>query len=616
MALPETVDDVIAIDEHARVTGLKIAVQGTGHGAAARGSLDGSLLLNMARLTGVEIDPVARTARVAAVPLWLDVVQQATECGLTGLHGSARDVGVVGYTLGGGIGWLARKHGLSASSVLAAEVVTAEGELVRASAEENGDLFWALRGGGGSFGVVTAVEIALYPVTEAFAGWLIWPIERATEVLGAWAEWTRTAPEEVTSVGRLLQIPPIPEMPEAIRGKQLVVVEAAYLGDEASGRELLRPLTDLVPTIDTFGIVPATALMELHQDPRVPSPGIGNGWLQEDFDAEAGAAVVAAAAMDGTSPLLSFEIRHLGGAVGRPDPMTEEGYTGIDIHRVARIGSAGHGRQILLSASACAPDGYAVRDLGSHRLAGLPEPEHIHQLLADGLPRDFPPLRNTIAMLGNSLRVVIAEDSVLLREGVVRLLAESGFDVVAQSDNAEELPRHVALHKPAVAIVDIRMPPTHTDEGLVAAREIRSRYPDTGVLVLSQCVEPAYVVGLLEDGAEGVGYLLKDRVADLEEFAAAVRRVGEGGSALDPAVVAQLLGRSRSDDPLAALTPRERGVLELMAEGRSNQAIAERMFVTPRAVEKHVTSIFTKLDLPASGDDHRRVLAVLAFVRD
>ena len=297
--------------------------------------------------------------------------------------------------------------------------------------------------------------------------------------------------------------------------------------------------------------------------------------------------------------------------------LTEDGYTGIDVHRAARIGAAGHGGQILVSGPACAGlSGVLTRDLGTHRLAGLPEPEHIYQLLAEGLPRDFPPLRNTIALLGNAMRVVIADDSVLLREGVVRLLAESGFEVVAQSGNAEDLLRHVAMHKPQVAIVDIRMPPTHTDEGLAAAREIRSRHPSTGVLVLSQYVEAGYAMDLLAEGAEGVGYLLKDRVSDLEEFAAAVRRVGEGGSALDPSVVGQLVGRRRQHDPLDELTPREREVLELMAEGRSNQAIAERMFVTLRAVEKHVTSIFTKLGLPASGDDHRRVLAVLAYLRD
>jgi DNA-binding NarL/FixJ family response regulator len=171
------------------------------------------------------------------------------------------------------------------------------------------------------------------------------------------------------------------------------------------------------------------------------------------------------------------------------------------------------------------------------------------------------------------------------------------------------------MHKPDVAVVDIRMPPTHTDEGLRAAREIRERHPGVGVLLLSQYVEPSYAMALLETSAEGVGYLLKDRVADLEQFGTAVRRVADGGSALDPAVVSELVGRKRRDDPLEQLTGREREVLELMAEGRSNQAIAERLFVTLRAVEKHVTSIFTKLGLPASTDDHRRVLAVLAFLR-
>jgi DNA-binding NarL/FixJ family response regulator/class 3 adenylate cyclase len=336
----------------------------------------------------------------------------------------------------------------------------------------------------------------------------------------------------------------------------------------------------------------------------------------DELDAATAAAVAAQRTLiDHAWPCDSAVRVRMGIHVGRP-LLTEEGYTGIDVHRAARIGSAGHGGQILLSASACSPTSFTVRDLGSHRLAGLPEPEHIHQLLADGLPRDFPPLRNTIAMLGNAMTVVIAEDSVLLREGVARLLGEAGFEIAAQSANADDLLRHVALHKPDVAIVDIRMPPTHTDEGLVAARSIRERFPDTGVLVLSQYVEPAYAVGLLEDGADGVGYLLKDRISDLEEFASAVRRVGEGGSALDPEVVRQLLGRRRVDDPLDALTPREREVMELIAEGRSNQAIADRMFVTLRAVEKHVTSIFTKLDLPASTDDHRRVLAVLAFMRD
>jgi DNA-binding NarL/FixJ family response regulator len=213
------------------------------------------------------------------------------------------------------------------------------------------------------------------------------------------------------------------------------------------------------------------------------------------------------------------------------------------------------------------------------------------------------------------VRVVLADDSLLLREGVERLLTEAGFEVAGSSGTAEDLLRHVGLYKPDVAVVDLRMPPTHTHEGLRAAQEIRDRYPGVGVLVLSQYVEPAYAMELLADSAEGVGYLLKDRVSDLEEFAAAVRRVGEGGSALDPAIVSELVGRRRRDDPLAGLTPREREVLELMAEGRSNAAIAARMVVTERAVEKHVTSIFQKLRLPASEENHRRVLAVLAFLQ-
>jgi DNA-binding NarL/FixJ family response regulator len=212
------------------------------------------------------------------------------------------------------------------------------------------------------------------------------------------------------------------------------------------------------------------------------------------------------------------------------------------------------------------------------------------------------------------VRVVVAEDSVLLREGVVRLLEESGFDVVGQAADADDLMRKVRAHEPDVAIVDVRMPPTHTDEGLRAAHQIRAELPSVCVLVLSEYLEEVYARELLADNAEGLGYLLKDRVADIDTFTEAVRRVGAGGSALDPGVVSQLLGRQRKDDPLAALTPREREVLGLMAEGRSNAAIAEQLVVTERAVEKHVTSIFSKLDLSASPDDHRRVLAVLAFL--
>ena len=212
------------------------------------------------------------------------------------------------------------------------------------------------------------------------------------------------------------------------------------------------------------------------------------------------------------------------------------------------------------------------------------------------------------------MRVVLAEDSVLLREGVARLLQDQGFEIVAQTGTADDLMLKVRSYSPNVVIVDIRMPPTHTDEGLRAAQEIRETYPDVGVLVLSQYVEAAYAMELLAESAEGVGYLLKDRVSDVNEFADAVRRVGEGGSALDPTIVSQLVGRRRRDDPIDQLTPREREVLGLMAEGRSNSGIAEQLVVTERAVEKHVTSIFSKLRLPAAAEDHRRVLAVLAYL--
>jgi DNA-binding NarL/FixJ family response regulator len=212
------------------------------------------------------------------------------------------------------------------------------------------------------------------------------------------------------------------------------------------------------------------------------------------------------------------------------------------------------------------------------------------------------------------VRVVIAEDSVLLREGLSRLLEESGHDVVGQASDGEELVRKVKAHKPDVAIVDVRMPPTHTDEGLRAAQQIRAELPDIGVLVLSQYVEEEYATELLADRADGVGYLLKDRVADVDVFTDAVRRVAEGGSALDPEVVSMMLGRRR-DEPLSDLTPREREVLGLMAEGLSNHAIAERLVVTERAVEKHVTSIFSKLRLPPTAETHRRVLAVLAYMQ-
>jgi DNA-binding NarL/FixJ family response regulator len=212
------------------------------------------------------------------------------------------------------------------------------------------------------------------------------------------------------------------------------------------------------------------------------------------------------------------------------------------------------------------------------------------------------------------MRVVLAEDNLLLREGLTRLLREAGFDVVGQCTTGDELLAEVRNTSPDVAIVDIRLPPTHNDEGVIAAQEIRARHPSVGVLVLSQYAEPALAMRLLADSAEGIGYLLKDRVSDLDEFVAAVRRVAEGGSALDPTIVSQLLGRRRTESPLERLTAREREVLELMAEGRSNRGIADRLGIGERKVQKYSAGIFEKLGLPAAEEDHRRVLAVLAFL--
>ena len=213
------------------------------------------------------------------------------------------------------------------------------------------------------------------------------------------------------------------------------------------------------------------------------------------------------------------------------------------------------------------------------------------------------------------MRVVIADDSVLIREGVVRVLQDAGIEVVASVGEAEALKRAVAAEKPDVAIVDVRMPPTQTDEGSRAAEQIRERYPDIGVLMLSQIVEPQHALRLFGDRPEGFGYLLKDRVLDIDDFVEAVRRVARGGTVMDPEVVSRLVGRPRQDDPIADLSPREREVLSLMAEGRSNAGICAKLFLSPKTVETHVNAIFNKLRLAQAPDDHRRVLAVLAYLR-
>ena len=290
VATPESADDVVAVVEIAREHGLRVAPQGTGHSAAPRASLEGSVLLDTSRMNRVEIDPERRRARLEAGARWQHVAGAAAE------------------------------HGLAANSVRAAEVVTADARIVRADAGSEPELFWALRGGGGSFGVVTALELELFPIRELYAGVLFWPQERAAEVLGAWREWTSDLPEEMSSLGRLLNVPPLEEIPEPLRGRSFVVVEAAWVGDEAGGSEQLAPLRELDPEMDTFAMIPPTGLAALHMDPPEPVPGAGDGMLLSDLPADGIDALLEAAGPGTGSPLVSIEVRHLGGAAGRADP--------------------------------------------------------------------------------------------------------------------------------------------------------------------------------------------------------------------------------------------------------------------------------------------------------
>ena len=314
VALPESPEDVMAIVAFAKANDLRVAPQGTGHGAAALDRLDETILLKTERMRHVTIDPDTRIARAEAGVIWIEVVEAAAEHGLAALAGSSPDVGVVGYTLGGGLSWLARKHGIGANQVTAIEVVTASGDFVRADWANEPDLFWALRGGGGAFGIVTAIEFNLFPLDEVYAGILWYPVDRAAEVLKVWRAWTDDLPDEMTSVGRILQFPPIPEIPEPVRGQSFVVVEAIWSGDPGDGEQLLEPLRTLGPVMDTITTIPIEELSRLHMDPEGPAPGTGDGGMLEDVDGHLIDLFVEHVV--GT-PILSAEIRHLGGAVAR-----------------------------------------------------------------------------------------------------------------------------------------------------------------------------------------------------------------------------------------------------------------------------------------------------------
>ncbi|HYB29662.1 MAG TPA: FAD-binding oxidoreductase [Solirubrobacteraceae bacterium] len=322
VVFPETAEDVIAAVELGRAFELRVTAQGTGHNAAPLGPLEDTLLVKTERMRGIEIDPDTRIARIEAGAVWLEVVEAAARHGLAPLAGSSPDVGVVGYTLGGGISLIGRKYGLAANAVRAIELVTADGQLVRADREHEPDLFWALRGGGGSFGVVTAIELQLFPVEQAYAGVLFYPIDRGNEVLHAWRELTQSdrVPDELTTVGRFLRLPPIPEIPEPVRGKSFAIVEAYHVGDPAQADELLAPLRALGPVNDTIQTVPMPALSHLHMDPEHPVPAAGDGLMIADLPPEALDAFVDAAGETAQFPLLTVELRHLGGALGRPHP--------------------------------------------------------------------------------------------------------------------------------------------------------------------------------------------------------------------------------------------------------------------------------------------------------
>ena len=321
VAVPRSIDEVARMVRAAVGLGLRIAPQSTGHGAAPLGErpLDDVLLMRLHELTGVVVDPEARTARVLGGTLWQDVVAAAAPHGLTALHGSAGDVAVAGYVLGGGLSFYGRKHGLAASHLRAVELVTADGSIVRASADEHPELFWALRGGtGGNFGVVVALEIDLLAIADVVAGMLLWDLERAPEIVRAWAEWTADLPESVTTSLRLMRFPPLPELPPFLSGRRLVVIDGAVLEDDERAAELLAPLRALAPEMDTFARIPAAELIPVHMDPPGPVPGVSDHAMIAELPDAAIEAFLAVAGPDVDVPLMFAELRHLGGALARP----------------------------------------------------------------------------------------------------------------------------------------------------------------------------------------------------------------------------------------------------------------------------------------------------------
>ena len=322
VAFPVDAHEVAAAVNYARRAGLRVAPQATGHNQGPLGDMDGTLLLNVSGLQEVRVDPGAQQVRVGAGVKWDRVAPRLSAHGLAGLHGSSPDVGIAGYSLGGGMGWLARKHGLQANAVTALELVTAEGDFVRADHENHPELFWALRGGGGNFGVVTAIEFAVHPVDELYAGALFFPFERASEVLHAWSAWQGDQPDELMSWASLLHFPPIPDVPAFARGRSFAVVMAAFLGSEAEGRELIRPLRELGPTRDTFASVPPVVLGDLAMDPLDPLPIHSGHELVDELPAKAIDEIIAAVGPESGrgETLTMLQFRQMGGALARETP--------------------------------------------------------------------------------------------------------------------------------------------------------------------------------------------------------------------------------------------------------------------------------------------------------
>jgi FAD/FMN-containing dehydrogenase len=319
VAFPHSATEAAELVVAAARAGLRVAPQSTGHAAGplAEGSLDDVVIVRTSEMTEVTVDPSAQAVRVGGGVLWQQVVEAAAPHGLAALHGSSPDVAVAGYSLGGGIGWYARKLGLAANSILAVEIVTADGQVRRVDHDSDHDLFWAVRGGGGNFGLVTALELRLYPIADACAGMLLWDRQHADVVVREWARWSASAPDEVTTSLRVMSFPPLPELPEFIRGRQLVVIDGAVLSDDGAAEELLAPLRALAPEMDTFARVPAAALSRLHMDPEGPTPAVSGSIMLDGLPEEAIDAFLAEVGTGSTSTLLAAELRQLGGALGR-----------------------------------------------------------------------------------------------------------------------------------------------------------------------------------------------------------------------------------------------------------------------------------------------------------